>query len=182
MFSFHHGFLQFFAGVFIVDCICSLHHCFFRCFHFSTDFTVVFRVFWFHQLSLPWLLFVSYFVFVLLYRECYGLERAYFTLGNILSYTPPQHLAQPAFIKASLGPAVQPWRLHCLPLRFETQTQPIFLFESHSVQQKVLVGRFYLCIKDLWNTIITSSRFWTHCLIAICVVKPMSYPPGCKDS
>ena len=31
-------------------------------------------------------------------------------------------------------PAVLPWRLQGLRLRFETQTQPICLFESHSVQ------------------------------------------------
>ena len=41
-------------------------------------------------------------------------------------------------------PAVLPWRLRGLPLRFETQTQPICSFESHSVHQKLLVGRFYL--------------------------------------
>ena len=39
---------------------------------------------------------------------------------------------------------VLPWRLQVLPLWFETQTRPICLFESHSVQKKVLVGRFYL--------------------------------------
>ena len=43
-------------------------------------------------------------------------------------------------------PAVLPWRLQGLPLRFKTQTQPICLFESHSVQQKVLVGRFHLMV------------------------------------
>ena len=41
-------------------------------------------------------------------------------------------------------PAVLPWRLQGLPLRFKTQTLPICLFESRSVQRKVLVGRFYL--------------------------------------
>ena len=40
--------------------------------------------------------------------------------------------------------AVLPWRLQGLPLSFETQTRPICLFESHNVQQKVLVGKFYL--------------------------------------
>ena len=37
------------------------------------------------------------------YRECYGFERAFFTLRRFLPYTPPRYLAQPAFIKASLG-------------------------------------------------------------------------------
>ena len=40
--------------------------------------------------------------------------------------------------------AVLPWRLQGLPLRFETQTRPICSFDSHNVQQKILVGRFYL--------------------------------------
>ena len=40
--------------------------------------------------------------------------------------------------------AVFPWMLQGLPLRFETQTRPVWLFESHSVQQKVFVSRFYL--------------------------------------
>ena len=37
------------------------------------------------------------------YRECYGFERAFFTLRRFLPYTPSRYLAQPAFIKASLG-------------------------------------------------------------------------------
>ena len=162
MFSFHHWFLLSLSGVFIVDCICSLHHCFFRCFYFTTVLTIVFPVFSFHQLLLPCLFFVMYFVFVLLYCECYGFGRAFFTLRRFLPYTPSRHLAQPVFIKASLGPAVQPWRLQGLLLRFETQTRSICLFELPSVQQKVLVGWFYLSIKDLRNTIINSFRFWTY--------------------
>ena len=71
------------------------------------------------------------------------LREHFFILRCFLPYTSSQHLAQPAFIKSSLELAAQPWRLQSLPLRFETQTQGIYLFESHSVQQKVLVGRFY---------------------------------------
>ena len=41
--------------------------------------------------------------FMCCYRECYGFERTFFTLMHFLPYTPSQHLAQPAFIKASLG-------------------------------------------------------------------------------
>ena len=150
------------------------HHYLFRCLYFTTDFTIVFQVFSFHQLSLLWLFFVRYFIFVLLYRECYGFEKAFSTPRRFLLYT-PSHLAQHAFTKVSLGPAVLPLRLQGFPLRYETQSQPICLSESHSLQQKVLVGRFYLCIKALRNTMSTSSRFWTHYLIAIFIVTPMSY-------
>ena len=59
MFSFHHWFSLLFSGVFIFDYLWSLHHCFFRCFYFTTDFIIVFQVFSFHQLSSPGLFFVS---------------------------------------------------------------------------------------------------------------------------
>ena len=62
---FHHCFLRcfhftiillLFSGIFIVDCICSIHF-FFNCFYFTTEFTIVFRGLSF-QLSLPWPFFV----------------------------------------------------------------------------------------------------------------------------
>ena len=173
MFPFHHWFLLFFLGVFIVDCICSIDHCFFRCFYLTTYFTIVFECFHFNDF---------------LFRDCFLSDTSllscrtrvrriwgvFFTLRHFLPYTPSRHLAQPVYIEAFLGPAVQSWRLQDLPLRFETQIRPIYLFESHSVQQKILVGRYYLCIKDLWNTVTKSSRFWTRYLIAICIIKPMS--------
>ena len=81
-----------------------------------------------------------------------------------------------------LEPIVLPWRLQGLPLWLETQTRSICLFESRSVQQKVFVGRFYLRVKTLRNTISTSSRFWTHYLIAICTIKLISYPLGHRNS
>ena len=116
------------------------HHCFIRCFHFTTDFYYCFSgVFFvdcicsFHQLFLPWLFFIRYFVFVVLYREHYGFERAFFysqaffVLNSFPTFaTVPQvlliwksffysqafftfylswHLAQSAFMKASLGAA-----------------------------------------------------------------------------
>ena len=67
---FHHCFF----GVFIVDCIFSGHH-----------------------FSSPWLFllldfFVRYFFFVLLYHECYRLEKTFFTLRCFLPYTPSPHL------------------------------------------------------------------------------------------
>ena len=39
------------------------------------------------------------------YHKRYGFERASFTLRRFLPYTPSQYLAQPAFIKVSLGAA-----------------------------------------------------------------------------
>ena len=78
--------------------------------------------------------------------------------------------------------AVLPWRFQGLPLKLETQTRPICLFETHSVQEKVLVGRFYLCVKTLWNTIWTSSRFWTNSLTATYIVKCRSYPLGHRSA
>ena len=100
------------------------------CFHF-------FRCLWMSSLLIAFVhftsLFVRYFSFVLLLHcKCYGFERAFFTVRGFLPYTPSQHLAQPAFET----------------LRFETQIWPICMFESHSVQQKVLIDGFYLYA---WN-------------------------------
>ena len=90
--------------VFLAEPLGVFHHCFFRCLHFTIDFYYCFWAFslstslflqvflflhWFyycfsrfsfHQLFFPWLFFVRYFLFVLLYRECYRFERAFFTL------------------------------------------------------------------------------------------------------
>ena len=145
MFSFHHWFLLSFLGVFVVDCVCSLHHCFFMCFFFS---------------PLILLLFFECFHFTkFLYRDCFlsgtsflccctanatDLRELFFTLRRSLPYTASRNLAQPAFIKASLGPAIQPSRLQGLPLMFETQTGSNCLFESHCSA---------ICIKVLRNTI-----------------------------
>ena len=126
-----------------------------------TDFTIVFRVFWFHQLSLTWQFFVKYYLFVLLYCEFMDWETFFYSQA-FFTYTLAKHLAQPAFMKASPRPAIQPWRLQGFPVagssawkaagpRFETQIWSICLFESHSVQPKILVGRFYSCIKG-WST------------------------------
>ena len=79
-------------------------------------------------------------------------------------------------------PALLPWRLQDLPLRFKTQAQPISLSESHSVQQKVVLGRFYLDIKVLQNSVSTSSRLWNHFLIATYIARCMSYLLSYKRS
>ena len=42
-------------------------------------------------------------VFVLLYRECYGFQRVFFSLRRFIPYTLSRLLSQPAFIMASLG-------------------------------------------------------------------------------
>ena len=71
---------------------------------------------------------------LLLYRNCYGFERAIFPLYSFPHF---EHApAQPTFIKVlSLEPSALPWSLPSFPLWFETQTQLICLFESHSVPQ-----------------------------------------------
>ena len=130
MFLFHHLFLLFL--------IVFVHFVNFRVFITVSSsvfispliFTIVFWVFLFHQLSLPWLFFCQVLRFYvvpwvlriwesfftlrrfLLYTpsphlpqhcECYRFERAFFTFMHFLPYTPFRYLAQPAFIKAYLG-------------------------------------------------------------------------------
>ena len=115
--------------VFISSC-----YRFFRCFHC-----------WLHLLTSLFLHFCC------CYRECYGFETAFLILKRYLLYTPSQHLAQTGFIKASLGLTVQPSRLKGSPPRFEKQTRPICLFKSHSVWQKILLTRFYLCVRGCYE-------------------------------
>ena len=64
-------------------------------FHFS-PFLVVFSVYLSHFLPFSD-------VFVLLYRECYGFHRVFFSLRRFIPYTLSRLLSQPAFIMASLG-------------------------------------------------------------------------------
>ena len=56
-------------------------------------------------------------------------------------------MSQPVFIKASLRAGSFSLKVVGLALRSETQIRTICLFESHSVQPKLLVGRFYLYVK-----------------------------------
>ena len=193
MIKFPSGFSSLFLQLFIFHQPFLL--LFFRCFHFTNCFftVIVFCQALRFSVAVPQVLrisesfFTSFLTLHFLphfpqYREYYGNERAFFTLRNYLPYNPSYNLAQPAIIKASLGPAVLHWSLQDLPLRFETQIRPICLLESNSTQQKLSVGRFYLCIKALPNTISTSSRFWTHCLIAICFATRMPYPLDHRSS
>ena len=94
--------------------------------------------------------------FVLLYRECYGFGRAFFTLRRLLPYTPSRHLAQPAFIKASLGAGSSFLKVAGPPTEVRN-TDLAHLFESHRVQLKVLVGRFHLLCQGLFRIIILLS-------------------------
>ena len=122
------------------------HHCFFRCFFFTTDFYYCFS----GVFISPTFFTITFF---LRERESFFNSRAFFTLHSFPNF---HSLLLSRF---HWEPAVLPRSLHGLQLRFRTQTPLIGLFELHSVQQKVLVGRFYLCVKALRNTISTPSRF-----------------------
>ena len=151
---------------FLGESLRVFHHCFFRCFISTLIFTIVFGCFhcwlylftswlfiqvfsfyyWFYYYFLSVSVSPTFFTETAFWQVlcfCVVAPRVlriwnafFFNLRCFLPYTLSQHLAQPAFITTSLGPVVQPWRLHSLPLRFETQIRPICLFESHNVQQK----------------------------------------------
>ena len=160
---------------------------FLECFHF---FTTVFQLFLFHDCiffrsptffaafcQVHFFMSPTFFAtfcqvlrFCVVVRACYGFEKEIFILKRVLPYSPSRHLAQPAFIKASLGASSSSLKVSDLPLSFETQTRPICLFESHSVQLKVLVGRFYLCVKALRNTISTLNphfNSYIYCIVHV---------------
>ena len=116
-------------------------------------FWLFFWVIWFNQ--------HSFFVFVLSRHMFCGFERAFLIFRRFFSLLSFPKFGRTCFYQ-DFQPTVLIWRLRGHPLRFEIQTRSVCLFESHSVQQKVLVGRFYLCIKAIQNTISTCFRFWTH--------------------
>ena len=173
--------------------------------------------------------FIRNFVFVLLYRECYRFDRAFFTFRRFLPYT-PSHISQSTTSTTVWENFFYPetfFNLHSFPTFgttcfyqgfrgsrhffhegcrashwgskhrsspylclnhimlskkyylvgsiFVLQTQPISLSEPHNVKQKVLLGRFYFCIKVLQNAVSTSSRLWNHSLIATYIARCMSY-------
>ena len=106
------------------------------CFHFFMFPFLLFLHFlrgfycWLHFFTSLFLHFLSGILFLCCYHECYRFEIALFTLRRFLPYT-----LLPAFIKVSLGPSVLPWRFQGFPLRVETQTCSICLFESRSARQ-----------------------------------------------
>ena len=114
------------------------HHRFFGCFHFFmfSILQVFLGVFLVDYICLLH----CFFTVVVVTTSTTDLRERFLLLG-VLYVT-----LLPAFINASLGPAVQSWRLQGFQLWFETQTQPICLF--HSAQQKVLLVRFYLCVRS----------------------------------
>ena len=80
------------------------------------------------------------------YHECYGFEWAFFTHRCFLPYAPSQHLAQPAFIKASLGAGSSSLKVAGPPTEV-WNIDPAHLFvwiTQRKVQHKVLIGRFCL--------------------------------------
>ena len=116
VFIFLHAFISSDGFIFL----CAFNYscfCFFRCFYC-----------WLHLFNSLFLHCLSGTLFLCCYHECYRFERQ-FLLPGIFYLT-----LLPAFIKDSLGPAVLPWRLWGFPLKFETQTQPMWLFESHCLE------------------------------------------------
>ena len=76
----------------------------------------------------------------LFYRKRYGFEWAFLTTGIFYLTLLPGICHNLLLSRLVWEPAVLPWKLQGLPLRFKTQTWPIYLFELHSVQQKVLTN------------------------------------------
>ena len=76
---------------------------------------------------------------LLLYRECYGFETAFFTFRHFLSYTPSSHLVQAlpqtAFVKVSLEAGSSPFKVAGLPTAVQN-TDLTHLFGNHTVLHK----------------------------------------------
>ena len=154
---------------------------FFRCFHFSAlSFTTVFWVFslLISIVHVTNFLYPDYFFAAFLLSTLFlccctanatDLRELFLLSGNFYLTLLPDIWHNLLLSRLPLEPEVLPWRFQGLPLRFETQTRPICLFELNKVQQKVLVYRFYLCVRSR-NTISTYSLIVTY------TVKCMSYP------
>ena len=121
-----------------------INSCFHICFKFIT-FCFHFFLFSFFHVIVSSDVFIFYFTvssLLLLLPWVLGIWESIFFFSGVFYLT-----LLPAFIKTSLGPTVHPWRLQTFPTRFKTRTWSIFLFESYSVQQKVLLGSFYLFVR-----------------------------------
>ena len=124
------------------------HHCFFRCSHFSPlVFTIVLRMFslliaFAHVTFLYLDCFMAAFLSGILFASATNLRELFFTLWRFL---PSPHLAQPAFIKADLGAGSSTLKV-VESLSEVRNTDPT---QSHSVQCKILVARFYLCVNAI---------------------------------
>ena len=122
------------SGVFISPLILQL---FFECFHFTNFLCRDF--------------FLSGTLFLLAVVASATDLREPFLNSGVFYLTLLPDFGTTYFYQSLPGPAVLLRRLQGLPLKFETLSRPIFLFEPHSVQQKVLVGRFYLCIRSCYR-------------------------------
>ena len=153
MFSFHHWFLLSFLGVFIVDCVCSLHHCFFMFFFFHH---------WFYYCFLSVFISPSFFtvtVFCQVLRFCVVLQRmlriweSFFLLSGVLYLTLRPEIWHTLLL--SRLPWGRQFSLQgCRAFHWCSKHRPgPTVCLSHTVQQTVFVARFYLCIKVLRNTI-----------------------------
>ena len=138
------------------------HHRFFGCFNFTTDFHYC----WLH-------LFIS--------RNFYS--QVVFTLHSIPTFATVLRVLQiweslfysQAFFTLHSFPTFGttcfyqgfPWSRQFFLERCRASTKlrnidPTHLFESHSVRQKLLVIRFYLCVRGCYAVLTTLDWFWTH--------------------
>ena len=77
------------------------------------------------------------------YRECYGFDWAFFTHRRFLPYIPSPHLAQPAFIKASLGPGSSSLKVAGPPTKVRN-IDAAYLFVWITQCSAKGISRFYL--------------------------------------
>ena len=143
--------LQFLLG----EHLSVLHHCFFGCFHFSLTFTTVF---WMLSLLIAFVHVTNFLTPDCSFTAFYQVLRFCVVVTQVLQ------------IWESFFQLSGVFYLTLFPDIGNNLLLSICLFESHSVQQKVLVDRFYLYVKALQNSISTSSKFWTHYLIVICII------------
>ena len=77
-------------------------------------------------------------------REIFLLSGFFYTLFS--SYSPSRDLAQPAFIKASLGTGTSSLKVAGPPTKVRSRSSASVCL-NHSVQLKILVGKLDLCVK-----------------------------------
>ena len=121
--------------------------------------------------------------FVLLYRECYGFERAFYYSQAFFTLHSFTTFGTTCFYQDFPGS----WQFFiedCSASHWVSKYRPSpsVCLDQTVFSKKVLVSRFYLCVKVLWNTISNFFRFSTHSLIATYIVKCMSYPLGHRSS
>ena len=106
--------------------------------------------------------------------ESFFYSQAFSTLRRFLPCTPSQHLEQPAFIKASLGAGSSSLKVaECLTEVRNTDSAHLFVWITQC-SVKVLVGRFYICVRALWNTMSTSSSS-IYCKAHVISTRPQKF-------